>query len=625
MRLADHRLRAPVGIGELHERVGVRVFEHRNRIEGERRARLVGDANVLQIDGLARRNEGGDLGADAVKLGDPARVAEPHAALELLIGIERRHEERREHPISRALAMTQVKRAAFELRSGELRNVLADAVERGIPFADEQTSCVVYEPTERQRTHVVDPFRGRLGIGDHVLAVKIVEVAIFHGAETTQARRRRARGNGRRELLPSAMPLRWQGHPSQDRRFDRAFSATLALVAACRARRLRPPASSTGRNGQGGQAGSVCSRARRAARARCSRRATSCSASSSSRSRGAFASLEKVALEPAAVRRHLRQGLGRLRAGLARHRVPSAILGERQAYANYTDRNGDTNVVEWRVSKDDPDRVDPSQEKRILFVEQPYANHNGGDLVFGPDGKLYVGLGDGGQPLDPHGNGQNPSTPLGKMLRIDVDAPEPPSPRWSRSGFAIRGATRSIARPAISTSPTSARTSTRTSTSVAGGRLPAKLRLEPSRGDPLLQGQALRARRLRRSGGGVHALARAARSPAATCTGARPSPSCRALLLRRLLHRHHPQLSSGDGGRVKDAYSWRPILDPDEQARQADELRRRRARRALPHVARGNGLQARRDGEAQRCFCSCSSFSSMSSFDIPSSSAMVCT
>jgi len=94
-------------------------------------------------------------------------------------------------------------------------------------------------------------------------------------------------------------------------------------------------------------------------------------------------------------------------------------------YANYTDLNGDTNVVEWRVFKDDPSRVDLSQEKRIFFVQQPYANHNGGDVVFGPDGKLYVGLGDGGYCFDPQGNGQNRSTPLSKMMRIDVDAPAP--------------------------------------------------------------------------------------------------------------------------------------------------------------------------------------------------------
>jgi glucose/arabinose dehydrogenase len=94
-------------------------------------------------------------------------------------------------------------------------------------------------------------------------------------------------------------------------------------------------------------------------------------------------------------------------------------------YANYTDKNGDTNVVEWRVLKDDSSRVDLSQEKRVLFVEQPFANHNGGDVVFGPDGKLYVGLGDGGSRFDPQGNGQNRTAFLAKMLRIDVDATSP--------------------------------------------------------------------------------------------------------------------------------------------------------------------------------------------------------
>jgi glucose/arabinose dehydrogenase len=97
----------------------------------------------------------------------------------------------------------------------------------------------------------------------------------------------------------------------------------------------------------------------------------------------------------------------------------------KKLYANFTDKNGNTNVVEWKVAQDDPNRVDLAQEKRIFYVEQPYSNHNGGDVVFGPDGKLYVGLGDGGSRFDPHGNGQNKATPLGKMTRIDVDAATP--------------------------------------------------------------------------------------------------------------------------------------------------------------------------------------------------------
>jgi glucose/arabinose dehydrogenase len=98
-------------------------------------------------------------------------------------------------------------------------------------------------------------------------------------------------------------------------------------------------------------------------------------------------------------------------------------------FVNFTDLKGDTRVVELRVAKDDPGRVDPSTEREILFVKQPFANHNGGDLVFGPDGKLYIGLGDGGSGGDPYGNGQNRKALLGKMLRLDVDGPPGPDGR----------------------------------------------------------------------------------------------------------------------------------------------------------------------------------------------------
>src|SRR5207247_2043059 len=87
---------------------------------------------------------------------------------------------------------------------------------------------------------------------------------------------------------------------------------------------------------------------------------------------------------------------------------------------NYTDRNGDTRVERYSVSAD-PNVDDPASMKPVLFVRQPYANHNGGLVLFGPDGMLYIGMGDGGSHGDPHGNGQSLSTLLGKMLRIDVD------------------------------------------------------------------------------------------------------------------------------------------------------------------------------------------------------------
>ncbi len=92
-------------------------------------------------------------------------------------------------------------------------------------------------------------------------------------------------------------------------------------------------------------------------------------------------------------------------------------------YVNYTDRSGDTRVVEFLVSSN-PDSASAT-EKQILFVDQPYSNHNGGHLAFGSDGKLYVGMGDGGSGGDPQGNGQSLGTLLGKMLRLDVDAASP--------------------------------------------------------------------------------------------------------------------------------------------------------------------------------------------------------
>lgn len=78
-------------------------------------------------------------------------------------------------------------------------------------------------------------------------------------------------------------------------------------------------------------------------------------------------------------------------------------------------------ISRFNVFPDDPTRGDPDSEEEILRIEQPFWNHNGGTLVFGPDGYLYVGLGDGGKANDPMENGQDLSTLLGAILRIDVD------------------------------------------------------------------------------------------------------------------------------------------------------------------------------------------------------------
>jgi glucose/arabinose dehydrogenase len=94
-------------------------------------------------------------------------------------------------------------------------------------------------------------------------------------------------------------------------------------------------------------------------------------------------------------------------------------------YVNYTSEDKATHIVEYRVSTKDPDAVDPKTAREIIRIPQPYSNHNGGNLVFGPDGKLYTGMGDGGSANDPHGNGQNPKALLGKILRFDVAQPKP--------------------------------------------------------------------------------------------------------------------------------------------------------------------------------------------------------
>jgi glucose/arabinose dehydrogenase len=93
-------------------------------------------------------------------------------------------------------------------------------------------------------------------------------------------------------------------------------------------------------------------------------------------------------------------------------------------YVNYTDRAGDTRIERYRVSAN-RNVADPASASLVLHVRQPYSNHNGGLVVFGPDGMLYIGMGDGGGGGDPEEAGQDPLQLLGKLLRIDVDAAQP--------------------------------------------------------------------------------------------------------------------------------------------------------------------------------------------------------
>lgn len=90
-------------------------------------------------------------------------------------------------------------------------------------------------------------------------------------------------------------------------------------------------------------------------------------------------------------------------------------------FVNYTNNSGDTRISRFSRDAADPNWADPNSEKILLTVDQPVANHNGGDLAFGPDGYLYIGLGDGGGAGDPNNFSQTTSSLLGKMLRIDVN------------------------------------------------------------------------------------------------------------------------------------------------------------------------------------------------------------
>jgi glucose/arabinose dehydrogenase len=107
--------------------------------------------------------------------------------------------------------------------------------------------------------------------------------------------------------------------------------------------------------------------------------------------------------------------------GLAFH--PS-FSSNRRFFVYYTQRLSlqlQSVFSEYAASSSNPNQADASSERILLVVNQPFDNHNGGQLAFGPDGFLYIGTGDGGSEGDPQGNGQNLQTLLGKILRIDVD------------------------------------------------------------------------------------------------------------------------------------------------------------------------------------------------------------
>ena len=105
--------------------------------------------------------------------------------------------------------------------------------------------------------------------------------------------------------------------------------------------------------------------------------------------------------------------------GLLGLAFPPGFAQRQKFFVDYTDLSGDTVIAQYSVSAN-PDQADVSSEIVLLHINQPFPNHNGGRLQFGPDGYLYIGMGDGGSGGDPLGNGQNLGTLLAKLLRIDV-------------------------------------------------------------------------------------------------------------------------------------------------------------------------------------------------------------
>jgi glucose/arabinose dehydrogenase len=113
--------------------------------------------------------------------------------------------------------------------------------------------------------------------------------------------------------------------------------------------------------------------------------------------------------------------------GLLGLAFPPGYAIKRYFYVNYTTNipdaiTGNTVIARFRVTGPDPNIADSASEEILLTIAQPFSNHNGGQLAFGPDGFLYIGMGDGGSGGDPFNNAQNPSSLLGKMLRIDVES-----------------------------------------------------------------------------------------------------------------------------------------------------------------------------------------------------------
>src|SRR5215208_617087 len=122
--------------------------------------------------------------------------------------------------------------------------------------------------------------------------------------------------------------------------------------------------------------------------------------------------------------------------GLLGIALPPDYATSGRFFVNFTNTAGDTVVARFRRSASNPLAADASSRFDLVWstgervIRQPFSNHNGGSLVFGPDGYLYIGMGDGGSGNDPSHFAQNMTSLLGKMLRIDVSVPDTQAPAF---------------------------------------------------------------------------------------------------------------------------------------------------------------------------------------------------
>ena len=190
----------------------------------------------------------------------------------------------------------------------------------------------------------------------------------------------------------------------------------------------------------------------------------------------------------------------------------------RQFVVDYTDTNGDTRVMRYRS---DGAKAVPASARQLLFVDQPYANHNGGMVAYGRDGLVYVGMGDGGSGGDPENRAQNPASLLGKILRLD---PATPGAAPQEVAIGVRNPWRfsfDRANGDLWIGDVGQNAIEEVDSRRVAAQGSAQLRLGRLRGSFLVRAEGARAGPLRAARRPVHASTRAARSRAATSTAAR--------------------------------------------------------------------------------------------------------